>query len=407
MHILLARKWILTSLALALMSTPPRADFVGVTWDGDAVRIDPTTGNWTLIGNTGHIQLNAMARHSNGRFVTANIPSQELPHIDYLDPVLGRADICALPFLNGIRALAYSGTDVLYAIDSNDSGTQNDLYTLDLSVPFGDSSIKHFVGTTTLAEIVGMTFATNGTLYGWSYVSGLVVLDPSTAIVTDVNPALGGSTSIQTIAFAPDGTLYGAGDSLFTIDLVTGAPTPVGSAFGVSVRGMEYEDSVSPIPFCFGDGSGRACPCANSGQVGHGCENSSSSGGAYLTATGNTVLSADTLQFTVTGERPTVLSVFWQGHAAVGPATYGDGLRCMGVGLKRLHIENAVAGTVIYPDGVEPPVAARSAALGDPIAPGSVRIYQVSYRDPSQTFCPFPSGGTYNISEALSVTWTP
>jgi hypothetical protein len=44
-------------------------------------------------------------------------------------------------------------------------------------------------------------------------------------------------------------------------------------------------------------------------------------------------------------------------------------------------------------------------ALGDPIAPGSVRIYQTYYRDPAPTFCQEPAGGIFNASNGLRVVW--
>jgi len=397
----------LTPLIGALIAVPALGDFVGVTWDGDAVLIDEVTGVSTLIGNTGHAQLNSMARAPSGHYIVANNGHSEIPHLDYLDPVLGDATVFHAPFLNSIRALAFSPAGVLYAVDSNASTTQSDLYTLDLSVPFGDSSIKQFIGTMSIAGVQGMAFAADGTLYGWAGLNGLVVIDPATAQVTDITGTLDGTTAIQTIAFAPDGTLYGAGDFLNTIDPVTGAYTQVGPALLGSVRGMEFQDSDSPVPFCFGDGTGAACPCSNSGQLSHGCENSSSTGGSVLTATGTASLSADTLQLTATGERPTPLSVVWQGSTAVGPLLYGDGHRCVGGVLKRLRIENAVGGIVTYPDGAETPIATRSAQLNDPISAGSRRYYQIGYRDPDPTFCPSPSGSTFNMSQGLAIVWAP
>lgn len=175
------------------------------------------------------------------------------------------------------------------------------------------------------------------------------------------------------------------------------------------VRDVFVRDrGVPPIlAACFGDGSGAACPCANSGVAGHGCENSSSTGGALLSASGSPSLSTDTLVLTATGEKPTALSIVLQGSAFVAPIDYGDGLRCAGAILKRLYTKNAVGGTVIAPQGADPSVSARSATLGDPIPLGATRHYQVYYRDAVPSFCPTPQGGTYNISNALSAVWSP
>jgi len=157
--------------------------------------------------------------------------------------------------------------------------------------------------------------------------------------------------------------------------------------------------------FCFGDGSTVACPCANNGLAGHGCENSATTGGAILTATGIASLSTDTLQFTSSGELPQSLSIVLQGTTALAPLNFGDGLRCVRGTLKRLYMKNAVGGVLVAPVPGDPSVSARSAARGDALTLGSTRHYQVYYRDPDAIFCPSPSGNTYNISSGLTVVW--
>jgi choice-of-anchor B domain-containing protein len=159
--------------------------------------------------------------------------------------------------------------------------------------------------------------------------------------------------------------------------------------------------------FCFGDGTGAPCPCGNSGSPGQGCENSSFTGGALLTSTGNPSLSADTLVLTSSGERPAAFSIFLQGDLDISPSPYGDGLRCTGGNLKRLYMRNASGGTVTAPQGGDLSMSARSAALGDPIPANGMRSYQVYYRDPIPSFCPNPPGSTFNISNGMRVAWGP
>ena len=81
---------------------------------------------------------------------------------------------------------------------------------------------------------------------------------------------------------------------------------------------------------------------------------------------------------------------------------FGDGVRCVTGILKRIGIKNAVAGTAVYPGPCDPSITSRSAALGDPIAPGSTRYYQSYYRDPLASFCP-PL--TFNSSNGIIVQW--
>ncbi len=158
--------------------------------------------------------------------------------------------------------------------------------------------------------------------------------------------------------------------------------------------------------FCFGDGSlVTACPCNNFGVAGRGCANSQpGSAGAWLYATGTT--SPDTVVFNSTGELPTAFSILLQGTTSLtNGAVYGDGLRCVAGAMKRMYAKNAVNGVVTAPGPGDPSITVRSAALGDPIAPGSTRFYQVYHRDPASGFCASPQGGTFNVSNGSRITW--
>jgi hypothetical protein len=161
------------------------------------------------------------------------------------------------------------------------------------------------------------------------------------------------------------------------------------------------------VASCFGDGTGMQCPCLNNGLAGHGCENSSGTGGAQLLPSGIPRLSADSLVLTASGETPTALSVFFQGDALTAPVGFGDGLRCVGGTLFRLYVKGAVGGIVSAPQGPDPSVSTRSAALGDPIPLGATRHYQVYYRDNDPAFCSSPQGDTYNVANAVSAVWSP
>ena len=156
--------------------------------------------------------------------------------------------------------------------------------------------------------------------------------------------------------------------------------------------------------FCFGDGAGGVgCPCGNTGQLGHGCENSRGTGGAQLFAAGVTI--PDTVVLHASGELPTALSVFLQGDVSIAPVTFGDGLRCASGVLKRLYVKNASGGSTSAPQAGDPSITIRSAALGDPIAPGSTRYYQTYYRDPNLAFCPQPHGDSWNVTGGVTIHW--
>jgi len=154
--------------------------------------------------------------------------------------------------------------------------------------------------------------------------------------------------------------------------------------------------------FCAGDGStATACPCANTGQLGRGCENSAGTGGARLHASGATRPDAVVLQ--TDGELPSALSIFLQGDAASAHGiVFGDGVRCVSGQLLRLYVKSASGGAASAPQPGDLGITQRSAALGAPIETGTLRWYQAYYRDPLASFCP---GATFNVTNALRIAW--
>ena len=152
-----------------------------------------------------------------------------------------------------------------------------------------------------------------------------------------------------------------------------------------------------------------ACPCSNPpGGAGSGCENSSATGGATLSAAGVAYVSLDGLVFTTSGEPPTATSILVQGSsAAAGGIVYGMGVRCAGGELKRLYVKSAQGGSITAPDfnAGDLFVAERSAALGDPIRAGQSRWYFVYYRDPV-VLGGCPASSTFNATQTGMVSWS-
>jgi hypothetical protein len=85
---------------------------------------------------------------------------------------------------------------------------------------------------------------------------------------------------------------------------------------------------------------------------------------------------------------------------------FGQGVLCVGGTLKRLYVKTAVAGSVSAPSASDPHVHARSAALGDAIAPGTHRYYGVYYRDPL-VLGGCASTSTFNVAQQLDLLWSP
>ncbi|MCY2959295.1 MAG: PQQ-binding-like beta-propeller repeat protein [Planctomycetota bacterium] len=147
--------------------------------------------------------------------------------------------------------------------------------------------------------------------------------------------------------------------------------------------------------FCFGDGSGTACPCGNNGAVGNGCANSVNAAGARLAASGAASLSNDTLLLAGTG-MPNSSALYFQGTTQVSSA-FGDGLRCAGGSVVRLATKPNAAGASQYPAPGDPTISVRGLVPSS----GSQRTYQVWYRN-AAAFC---TASTFNLSNGVAITW--
>jgi hypothetical protein len=157
-------------------------------------------------------------------------------------------------------------------------------------------------------------------------------------------------------------------------------------------------------PYCFGDGTGSACPCGNTGAIGRGCDNSFATGGGRLEAHGLASVTSDSLQLRASFLPPTSSALFFQGTSQIGGgagAAFGDGLRCVGGTTVRLGTNFATGGLVDFGHGVagDPPIGVAGA-----VPPGGgVRQYQVWYRN-APAFC---TTATFNLTCAVEVPWVP
>ncbi len=154
--------------------------------------------------------------------------------------------------------------------------------------------------------------------------------------------------------------------------------------------------------FCYGDGSGTACPCNNDGNTHRGCANSVNADGGRLLATGVASVAADTLVLLGSG-MPNGMCLYVQGSTQVngGLGTQlGDGIKCTNTANIRLGIAMNALGSSQYPAAGDLPVSVRG--LVPPT--GGQRYYQIWYRNPDPTFC---TGAMYNLTNGYSVLWAP
>jgi hypothetical protein len=168
---------------------------------------------------------------------------------------------------------------------------------------------------------------------------------------------------------------------------------------GLDTRNMALV-SVPGFGYCFGDGTGTACPCGNSGVKGHGCGNTAFAAGGLLTGTGLASVTGDTVELHGS-DLTSATCLFFQGTASTG-SVFGDGLKCAGgPGSIRLGSKHATAaGTTFFPDVGDPKISVKGLIP----ATGGTRYYQIWYRDSSLTFC---TPATFNLTNGYAIVWTP
>lgn len=154
------------------------------------------------------------------------------------------------------------------------------------------------------------------------------------------------------------------------------------------------------VAYCFGNGSGTACPCGNNGAAGQGCA-SSLGLGATLASSGHAIVGADSLVLTGSG-MPNSSALYFQGTTPAGGTlgvTFGDGLRCAAGTIIRLGTKTNTGGTSSYPTGANIAISVKGLIP----AGGATRNYQVWYRN-AAAFC---TASTFNLSNGLNATWVP
>ncbi len=150
--------------------------------------------------------------------------------------------------------------------------------------------------------------------------------------------------------------------------------------------------------FCFGDGTGAACPCANNGASGNGCANSLNANGANLSASGVPSLGNDSVVLHGSGMANSSV-LYFQGlsqQAGGAGVAFGDGKRCAGGTVIRLGTKTNVGGASAYPGMGDQSVSVRGLVT----TPGT-RTYQAWYRN-AANFC---TASTFNLSNGLEVIW--
>ena len=262
-------RWLL-SLVILLLAGQVQASLIGVTWRGEVWRIDEASGAATLIADDDAVEpgddgyINDIARDRSGRIWTIDGESgssNELLYYDTLNDWALEGTGINIGFQNGttiqydrILGMAFlgdtlhvstrrSGNTHLYSVNMATGATSHigrvatSYYRPGQGLSVLDGPVVHALAASPDEVLHGYVddlgpIQFNDPLLNGGSVSLNGLAGPSGIPVTDL---------IQGIAFAPDGTLYGAGDALYRIDYPGhSVPTLIGSGDYLDIRGLVY-----------------------------------------------------------------------------------------------------------------------------------------------------------------------
>lgn len=382
--------------------------------------IDPVTGLSAVIAGPWDAQWNSvhsMAYDVAGdRLFAVDMVARQLLLIDHVSGVaskIGNGTLSAWPL---IRSLAYDpGADLLYAVDQGTfsliaiSPTNGSASFLTTVAPFAGTRIEE------LSFVDGELYAVHGREdAGTLNRAQLQRVDLSTGNAMDLGPELQNlSAHCLYMVSLPEDVLWsqlsGPGAATFSdpgvLDptVTFGAPGVYVLELAVLAQSGTATDTVTITSagyetFCFGDGSGAACPCGNNGGPGEGCANSTGFGG-ILRNIGGVSVAADDAVFEA-GQLPGgKAGILFAGvntkNGGLGKP-FGDGLRCAkGFPILRFPLQVSSPGGAI--------IQGTPVALGHGfITPGTTWYVQCWYRD-----LPVPCGNQTNLTSGIAVTFGP
>jgi hypothetical protein len=230
----------LAALAAAgcLLATPAFGQLYGVAWDtGNLYSVSPANASLTLIGNTGLTRVDSLEFGPDGRlFATTNFSSVGNSQLYTINPATAAATpVGPMGVQQFEGALAFAPDGTAYGAGQNST----DLYTI--STATGAATV---IGNIGVRDVSGMLFRSDGTLVAMEGTTGdnLYSINLSSFATANISAlpsigGVGGMTAIGNTAYLATGLTSDGTNSLYTIDLFTGATSLIGT-FGLSGDGI-------------------------------------------------------------------------------------------------------------------------------------------------------------------------
>lgn len=324
-----------------------------------------------------------------------------------------RTALLSLAIASAISAQARAGTVVFDATGTVSSFNGAGLTQFPGMTSGGIAHLRFEVNTPGTVRGLGTNYAIDmptfgltigSTTKGLSTAANVLMQDLPDGIRLFSAPLVGGP-SLDFEFGASNNLMFTAADPLQSIGSWSGifytsfAFTVAGAGTFIDIDLNTFSIAVvqTGTPYCFGDGSGTACPCGNASAPAAmiGCVNGASTGGK-LRGSGVASVSADTFVLSSSGGIPFGPGLYFQGSTQItAGVAFGNGLLCLTGATPRLEIR--------FADGTGAASSTVSISQLGAVSGGDVRGYQMWYRD-TTGFC---TGAGFNLTNAIGLTWAP
>lgn len=237
--------------ALSATAAHAQTSLYGLTYDGQLLMIDTSTGHGTFVANTGLPSCDAMAADALGRLFA--IASNDLLY--RIDPVHGCAtyvgDVSGVEY---VEDLAFSPTGILFGAGSTDADVGAEVLIIIDTLSAQSSIVGPFVAADDV-DAMGWRTA-DGIIYGSDLNSERwLSINPATGQAVDLGPQ---PDHLFALTFSAAGVLFGtrhasnastAPSTLVTLSLA-GEATTVGGVGFSAVTGLAF---IPSRPDCPGD----------------------------------------------------------------------------------------------------------------------------------------------------------
>ncbi len=194
---------------------------------GDLHSVDPNSGIISFVGVTGHHDYpwTGLAQNSSGKLYSCYGDDQIGYSIYEINPTTGVGTFVVQAPFTGVGSMAFGPGDELFIVNNPiwpTVGGIYELYTFDLT-----TGIETFIGSTGVKVLIAMDFK-GGELYGHSYPEGIIQIDTTTGVATDVNPNFRGPNgNTISLCFDDAGAFYFVDHALWMVSEQSGIRHPI------------------------------------------------------------------------------------------------------------------------------------------------------------------------------------